>query len=123
MVERSVAKTARKTAAPAAGPGKSNRATAAAPSRSNRERPSEPKRYKATKAELLDFYKRLLIDLGSKGSNRVQAIYGNANSSFRHPRNLRTVVDAIDAVANARRLDPLYRHALSAATRSYCRIT
>lgn len=31
--------------------------------------------------------------------------------------------NAIDAVATARQLDPLYRHALSAATRSYCRIT
>lgn len=28
---------------------------------------------------------------------------------------------ATDAVVEARRLDPLYRHALSAATRSYCR--
>ncbi|RAV10991.1 chorismate mutase [Mycolicibacterium sp. GF69] len=30
--------------------------------------------------------------------------------------------NATEAVANARQLDPLYRHALSAATRSYCRI-
>lgn len=30
--------------------------------------------------------------------------------------------NAIEAVANTRQLDPLYRHALSAATRSYCRI-
>ena len=30
---------------------------------------------------------------------------------------------ATAAVADARQLDPLYRHALSAATRSYCRIT
>lgn len=30
---------------------------------------------------------------------------------------------ATAAVADARRLDPLYRHALSAATRSYCRLT
>ena len=44
--------------------------------------------------ELLDFYKKLLIDLGSKGSGRVQAIYANASTSFRHPRNLRTVVEA-----------------------------
>ena len=27
--------------------------------------------------ELLDFYKKLLIDLGSKGSGRVQAIFAN----------------------------------------------
>ena len=56
-----MAKTARKTAAPAAAPGKSNRATAAASPRDNRERPSEPKRYKATKDELLDFYKQMLL--------------------------------------------------------------
>lgn len=48
--------------------------------------------------ELLDFYKKLLIDLGGKGSGRVQAIYANATTSFRQPRNLRTVVDAIDAL-------------------------
>src|SRR5512139_1667222 len=50
MVERSVAKTARKKAAPAAAPGKTNR-----------ERPDEPKRYKASKEELLDFYKQMLL--------------------------------------------------------------
>src|ERR1700742_2688884 len=33
--------------------------------------------------ELLTFYKQLLIDLGSKGSGRVQAIFANANTSFR----------------------------------------
>jgi len=45
-----VAKTARKTAAPAAAPGKTNR-----------ERPKEPQRYKASKNELLDFYKQMLL--------------------------------------------------------------
>jgi type I restriction enzyme M protein len=49
-------------------------------------------------AELLEFYKKLLIDLGSKGSGRVQEIYANATTSFRQPRNLRTVVEAIDAL-------------------------
>ncbi|HQY64639.1 MAG TPA: N-6 DNA methylase, partial [Polyangiaceae bacterium] len=48
--------------------------------------------------ELLDFYKKLLIDLGGKGSGRVQAIFANAGTSFRQPRNLRTVVEAIDAL-------------------------
>ena len=48
--------------------------------------------------DLLTFYKKLLIDLGAKGSGRVQAIYANASTSFRHPRNLRTVVEAIDAL-------------------------
>jgi type I restriction enzyme M protein len=48
--------------------------------------------------ELLDFYKLLLVHLGSKGSGRVQAIFANATTSFRQPRNLRTVVEAIDAL-------------------------
>ena len=33
----------------------------AAPATPNRERPNEPKRYKATKEELLDFYKQMLL--------------------------------------------------------------
>ena len=32
-----------------------------APSRSNRERPKEPQRYGASKNELLDFYKQMLL--------------------------------------------------------------
>jgi type I restriction enzyme M protein len=48
--------------------------------------------------ELLEFYKRLLIELGGQGSGRVQAIFANATTSFRQPRNLRTVVEAIDAL-------------------------
>ena len=61
-----------------------------------------PKGYRwddVTKLEgvaLLDFYKKLLIDLGGKGSGRVQAIFANASTSFRQPRHLRTVVQAID---------------------------
>ena len=45
-----MAKAARKTAAHAAAPGKTNR-----------ERPKEPQRYKASKEELLDFYKQMLL--------------------------------------------------------------
>lgn len=48
--------------------------------------------------ELLDFYKKLLVDLGSARSLRVQAIFTNATTTFRQPRNLRTVVEAIDAL-------------------------
>lgn len=48
--------------------------------------------------ELLDFYKKLLIDLGSKGSGRVQEIFANASTSFRQPRHLRSVVESIDAL-------------------------
>jgi type I restriction enzyme M protein len=46
----------------------------------------------------LDFYRGLLIHLGSHGSPRVQAIFAGATTSFRQPRNLRTIVDAIDGL-------------------------
>jgi pyruvate dehydrogenase E1 component alpha subunit len=49
-VEKIVAKTARKSTA-----------STAAPLTPNRERPAEPKRYKASKEELLDFYKQMLL--------------------------------------------------------------
>lgn len=48
--------------------------------------------------ELLSHYKQSLLDLASKGSGRVQSIYNNASTTFRQPRNLRTVVEAIDAL-------------------------
>lgn len=48
--------------------------------------------------ELLDFYKLTLIRLGSHGSARVQTIFANSGTSFRQPRNLRTVVEAIDGL-------------------------
>ncbi len=46
----------RKPAAPKAAP-----ATVAAPAASNRERPNEPQRYKASKAEMLEFYRQMLL--------------------------------------------------------------
>jgi type I restriction enzyme M protein len=48
--------------------------------------------------EQLDVYKKLLVDLGSKGSGRVQAIFANASTSFRQPRHLRSIVDSIDGL-------------------------
>jgi type I restriction enzyme M protein len=48
--------------------------------------------------ELLDFYKLTLIHLGSHGSARVQMIFANSGTSFRQPRNLRTVVETIDGL-------------------------
>ncbi len=51
--------------------------------------------------ELLEFYKVLLIHLGSStsgASTRVQAIFANASSTFRSPRNLAAVVQSIDAL-------------------------
>ncbi len=46
--------------------------------------------------ELLNFYRSLLLHLGSHGSSRVQAIYANAGTSIKVPRNLKKLVDAID---------------------------
>jgi type I restriction enzyme M protein len=48
--------------------------------------------------ELLEFYKLLLIHLGTHGSPRVQAIFANSGTSFRQPRNLRTVVESLDSL-------------------------
>ncbi|MEZ4294772.1 MAG: N-6 DNA methylase [Polyangiaceae bacterium] len=47
---------------------------------------------------LLDFYKHLLVHLGSHGSGRVQSIFAGAGTSLRQPRNLRTLVQSIDAL-------------------------
>jgi len=44
----------------------------------------------------LDFYKRLLLDLGTKGSRRVRAIYTDAATTLRQPKNLTALVKAID---------------------------
>ncbi len=46
--------------------------------------------------EQLEFYRILLIHLGSHGSGRVQAIFANAGTSIRVPRNLTTLVKSID---------------------------
>lgn len=48
--------------------------------------------------ELLESYKLLLVHLGSHGSGRVQSIFANASTTFRQPRNLHTVVEAIDGL-------------------------
>src|SRR5210317_2370904 len=42
--------------------------------------------------ELLEFYKHLLIHLGTHGSDRVKAIFANAGTTLRHPKNLRRLV-------------------------------
>lgn len=46
--------------------------------------------------DLLEFYKHMLIHLGSHGSDRVQAIFANAGTTLRQPRNLKKLVDNID---------------------------
>jgi len=48
--------------------------------------------------EQLAFYRALLVHLGSAGSPRVQAIYANASTSLRQPRNLAKLVESIDAL-------------------------
>ncbi|WP_164011937.1 N-6 DNA methylase [Pyxidicoccus trucidator] len=44
----------------------------------------------------LDFYKRLLLDLGAKGSRRVKDIYTDAGTTLRQPKSLTALVKAID---------------------------
>lgn len=47
----------------------------------------------------LNFYKELLLHLGTKSANpRVLAIYANASTVIREPRHLKIVVDAIDGL-------------------------
>jgi type I restriction enzyme M protein len=46
--------------------------------------------------EQLNFYRELLLHLGTKGSGLVQAIFANATTSLKVPRNLKKLVDAID---------------------------
>lgn len=44
----------------------------------------------------MDFYKHLLIHLGTHGSHRVQAIFASAQTSLKRPTNLDALVRAID---------------------------
>ncbi len=61
-----------------------------------------PKEYRWKKlvaeegVEQLDFYRKMLVDLGAKGSDRVRAIYTNASTSIREPRNLNKIITSID---------------------------
>jgi len=48
--------------------------------------------------EQLAFYRALLVHLGNEGSGRVQAIFHDANTALRQPRNLTRLVDSIDAL-------------------------
>ncbi len=51
-----------------------------------------------TGIELLNFYRELLLHLGTRTSGRVQQIFANASTALRHPRNLRKLVQDIDAL-------------------------
>jgi type I restriction enzyme M protein len=46
----------------------------------------------------LNFYKALLLHLGSEGSSRVQAIFANASTVIKQPKNLATLVTSIDSL-------------------------
>lgn len=48
--------------------------------------------------EQLDFYRKLLIHLGTHGSTRVQAIFANAQTALQRPKNLAALVEAIDGL-------------------------
>jgi type I restriction enzyme M protein len=48
--------------------------------------------------EQLGFYRSLLVHLGNEGSGRVQAIFHDANTALRQPRNLTRLVESIDAL-------------------------
>ncbi len=46
----------------------------------------------------LDRYRELLLVLGRAGGPRVQAIYANASTSIKVPKNLKKLVESIDAI-------------------------
>ncbi len=46
--------------------------------------------------ELKNFYRRLLLDLGTKGEGRIKEIYTNANSNIEEPKNLVKIIKSID---------------------------
>jgi type I restriction enzyme M protein len=51
---------------------------------------------KRTGMEQLDYYKRLLLDLGTKGKGAVASIFVDAQTTIRKPTNLKALTDAID---------------------------
>lgn len=46
--------------------------------------------------ELHRFYKKLLLELGTNGKNRIQQIYTNAYTNIDEPKNLEKIVKAIN---------------------------
>ncbi|MBL4844676.1 MAG: N-6 DNA methylase [Planctomycetes bacterium] len=48
--------------------------------------------------DLMTFYRKLLVDLGTEGKGRVQAIFANAQTSMREPRNLKKMIETIDGL-------------------------
>jgi type I restriction enzyme M protein len=48
--------------------------------------------------ELKNFYKRLLLDLGEKGSGRIKQIFANSGTNIEEPKNLEKIIKSIDAL-------------------------
>src|SRR6478735_9431291 len=48
--------------------------------------------------EQLTFYRKMLIELGSQGSGKVEAIFAGAQSSLTQPKNLARLVEDIDKI-------------------------
>lgn len=48
--------------------------------------------------EQLAFYRALLVHLSNEGSGRVKAIFNNANTALRQPKNLTKLVEDIDSL-------------------------
>ncbi len=46
--------------------------------------------------ELHQFYKKLLLELGTHGKNRIKQIYTNAHTNINHPNNLEKIIRSID---------------------------
>jgi type I restriction enzyme M protein len=46
--------------------------------------------------ELHQFYRKLLLELGTNGKNRIQLIYANAHTNIEEPKNLEKIVNAIN---------------------------
>jgi len=48
--------------------------------------------------KLHQFYRKLLLELGTEGKNRIQQIYINAHTNIDYPKNLEKIVQAIDGL-------------------------
>ena len=48
--------------------------------------------------EQLNLYRKMLVDLGTASSPRVQQIFTNAKTALRQPKNLKKLVQDIDAL-------------------------
>lgn len=63
-----------------------------------------PEEYRWDKLTALDgiglknFYKRLLLDLGEKGTGRIKQIFANSGTNIEEPKNLEKIIKSIDAL-------------------------